>query len=303
MNLPNTGPNYVLLEDRGILAIDGAEARTFLQGLISNDIDKATPSRAIYAALLTAEGKYLHDFFIVEQDGVLLVDCEGARRDDLLRRLNMYKLRAQATIVDRSDEFTAIALMGEVPRDICGLTDTPGQAQAFHGGVAFVDPRHSEMGIRVILPKASAEETLKYLNIMPGSRQEFDSRRIALALPDSSRDMIADKSILLENGFDELHGIDWEKGCYVGQELTARTKHRGLIKKRLVPVMIEGTAPEPGTIIFYDDKDAGEMRTSSNGLGLALMRLEYLEKAEQTGTPLIAGDAKLKPQKPAWAAF
>ena len=233
----------------------------------------------------------------------MLVDCESARRDDLLRRLTMYKLRAQATLTDRSDYFVVAALSGDDIKSKLGLTGQPGQACPLHDGVAYIDPRHLEMGIRAILPRQSAEQTLQDLNITPGTLMDFDTRRMALGLPNSSRDMIVEKSILLENGFDELHGIDWEKGCYIGQELTARTKHRGLIKKRLIPVAIEGTAPEPGTIILFGDKEAGEMRTSTKHIGLALMRLEYLEKSGKTGEAFVAGDATLTPQKPSWAAF
>jgi hypothetical protein len=115
--------------------------------------------------------------------------------------------------------------------------------------------------------------------------------------------MTVEKAILLENGFDELHGVDWNKGCYVGQELTARTKHRGLIKKRLMPVAIDGAAPDPGAPVLLDGKDAGEMRTSVDGIGLALLRLEYLDRARETGAPLTSGDATLIPTKPDWASF
>ena len=303
MTGPITMPNYVFLEDRGTLAIEGAEARTFLQGLISNDIEKATSSQAIYAALLTAQGKYLHDFFIVEHKEALLVDCEDARRDDLFRRLSMYKLRAKATLTDQSDQFTTVALYGEGIESICGLAGHPGEACSFHDGVAFIDPRHAAMGARVILPRNTAEQTLNGLNLNSCTQLDYDERRLTLGLPDSSRDMMIEKSILLENGFDELNGVDWDKGCYVGQELTARTKHRGLIKKRLIPVAIEGSAPEPGTIILWEGKDAGEMRSSVDGIGLALMRLEYLEKACEAGKPFMVEGAKLTPQIPDWATF
>ncbi|MGY8991442.1 MAG: CAF17-like 4Fe-4S cluster assembly/insertion protein YgfZ [Rhodospirillales bacterium] len=303
MTEPSMTPTYVFLEDRSTLAINGPEARTFLQGIISNDIEKVTSTQAIHAALLTAQGKYLHDFFIVEHEGALLVDCENARRDDLLRRLSMYKLRADATISDQSENFITAAIFGDNTEALFELDGQSGNAQSFQNGVAFIDPRHVDMGIRAILPRNTAEQTLNNLNITRSTLQNYDTRRLALGIPDSSRDMIIEKSILLENGFDELHGVDWNKGCYIGQELTARTKHRGLIKKRLIPVLIDGSPPDSGTIIRWDDKDAGEMRSSIDGIGLALMRLEYLEKAKQAGKPFIVGDAKLTPQIPEWIKF
>ena len=303
MTEPSMKPTYVFLKDRGTLAIDGPEARTFLQGVISNDIEKATPTQAIYAALLTAQGKYLHDFFIVEHEGALLIDCEEARRADLFRRLSMYKLRADATLSDQSEQFTTVALFGDGIAELCDLAGQPGTAHSFHDGIAFIDPRHPDMGIRSILPQGTAEQTVNNLNVTACTLQNYDAQRLALGLPDSSRDMIIEKSILLENGFDELHGVDWDKGCYIGQELTARTKHRGLIKKRLIPVSIEGSPPEAGTIIRWDKKDAGEMRSSIDGMGLALLRLQYLEKAKQAGKPFVVGDAKLTPHVPDWAEF
>jgi len=125
---------------------------------------------------------------------------------------------------------------------------------------------------------------------------EYDQLRLSLGVPDGSRDLVLDKSILLESGFDELHGVDWNKGCYIGQELTARTKYRGLIKKRLFPVRIDGPAPEPGSIISADGHEAGEMRSSRDGVGLALLRLE----AVADGRSLAVGDASVVPIAPDW---
>jgi folate-binding protein YgfZ len=126
--------------------------------------------------------------------------------------------------------------------------------------------------------------------------EDYDRLRLALGIPDGSRDLVLEKSILLEAGFDELNGVDWQKGCYVGQELTARTKYRGLVKRRLVPVRIEGPAPPPGAVVTADGRDAGEMRSSRDGLGLALLRIEPM----QDGKTFAAGDATLVPLRPAW---
>ncbi|MEX2451179.1 MAG: folate-binding protein [Rhodospirillales bacterium] len=296
-------PKYLFLEDRGLIEAGGEDARSFLQGLISNDINKVDATRAVYAALLTAQGKFLHDFFIAGLGSTLLIDCESDRLADLMRRLTMYKLRAKATLAERGGDLAVAVVFGTNALAALELGDAPGAARAFHEGVAFTDPRHAGMGARVLLPRSGAERLLKAQGLEAGRREEYDRSRIALGLPDGSRDMTVEKAILLENGFDELHGVDWNKGCYVGQELTARTKHRGLIKKRLMPVAIDGAAPDPGAPVLFDGKDAGEMRTSVDGIGLALLRLEYLERARETGTPLTSGDATLTPTKPDWASF
>ena len=294
-----TEQTYVVLEDRGVLAISGDDARTFLQGLVSNDINKVTATRAIHAALLTPQGKYLHDFFIAEAPGGgLLMDCERARLEDLAKRLKLYKLRAKATIEDQSEQWRVAALPGGA--GTAALDSDAGTAQAKDGGVLFTDPRLAALGARAILPKDSAEATLSGLGLTAGDRTDYDILRLGLGVPDGSRDMVVDKSILLESGFDELNGIDWKKGCYMGQELTARTKYRGLIKKRLLPVEIEGPLPEAGTPITLDGKEVGEVRSTaaagSGGRGLALIRLEHLEAG-----PFDAAGAKVTPRKPDWA--
>src|SRR6185437_4448246 len=160
--------------------------------------------------------------------------------------------------------------------------------------IAVPDPRLPELGGRVILPGDSLRTTLTGLGLEEADFAEYDTLRLGLGIPDGSRDLVVDKSILLEAGFDELHGVDWQKGCYIGQELTARTKHRGLIKKRLFPVRIDGTAPEPGAILTIDGKEAGEMRSSRGDMGLALVRLE------NAASPLTAGDTTVRAATPAW---
>lgn len=293
-------PIFVALPERGVLAVGGEDARSFLQGLVSNDVLRVRPDAAIHAALLTAQGRYLHDFFVAEIGGVLHLDCEAARRDDLLKRLRLYKLRAKVALSDATDRFAVYALPGPASPAALGLGGEVGTARPVEGGVAFVDPRHAGIGVRAILPRESGAATLAALGFAEGDRAAFEKLRLSLGLPDGSRDLVVEKSILLENGFDELNGVDWKKGCYVGQELTARTKYRGLIKKRLLPVSIDGPVPEPGSTITLGDQEAGEMRSAADGMGLALLRLEFLDKLAKEGGALTAGAARLKPSRPAW---
>ena len=294
-------PSFAILENRGVLAVAGEDARTFLQGLVSNDVNKLAANRALYAAFLTPQGKYLHDFFMAELGGAVLLDCERERLADLQRRLSIYKLRAKATLADRTPEFAVAVLFGDGWATAVGVDGASGDAAPVLGGVAYVDPRLADVGGRAILPRNTAVEQLTGSGLRGADPAEYDSLRLRCGLPDGSRDLIIDKSILLESGFDELNGVDWDKGCYMGQELTARTKYRGLVKKRLVPVAIEGPAPAPGTPIQSDGKEAGEMRSARGDIGLALLRLEYLGAEAQA--PLVAGEARLTPRKPAWIRF
>ncbi|HEV2099164.1 MAG TPA: folate-binding protein [Stellaceae bacterium] len=288
----------MLLDDRGVLAVSGPDRRAFLQGLVSNDVDKVGPEQSRYAALLTAQGKYLHDFTMVEVSETILLDAEARRLADLRRRLSVYRLRAKVVLDERPDLAVA-AVFGESALAGLGLLDEPGIARTFGSGVVFVDPRLTALGARCILPREDARSALAATGFRETGFDAYDAMRLEFGVPDGSRDLLLEKSILLEAGFDELNGVDWNKGCYIGQELTARTKYRGLIKHRLVPVTIEGPAPDPGTIVTAEGRDVGEMRSSRDRTGLALLRID----AMQEDVRLTAGDAALIPSKPAWMHF
>jgi folate-binding protein YgfZ len=290
-----TDMSFVLLEDRGVLAVSGPDYRTFLQGLVSNDVEKVSREAACYAALLTAQGKYLHDFIMVEAGESIWLDAEAARLGDLERRLLTYRLRAKVSLDERWDLAVAAALGGRSLKAL-GLPEKPGAARPFGSGVALVDPRLLALGARVVLPRADARAALVAAGLVERRVESYDRIRLSLGVPDGSRDLVVEKSILLEAGFDELNGVDWHKGCYIGQELTARTKYRGLVKRRLMPVRIDGPAPRPGTVVMVDGREAGEIRSNRDGLGLALLRLEPVLE----GKALVAGEARVIPVRPAW---
>jgi folate-binding protein YgfZ len=287
--------NFVVLDDRGVLAVSGPDRAGFLQGLVSNDVDKIATDRAVYAAFLTAQGKYLHDFIMVAAGEAIWLDAEAARLADLKRRLSIYRLRAKVTIGE-APELTVAAVFGAGACPALDLPEQTGAARPFGAGVALVDPRLAALGARVILPREAIRETLATTGFAETDFAAYDRHRLSLGVPDGSRDLMVEKSILLESGFDELNGVDWAKGCYIGQELTARTKYRGLIKKRLFPVRIDGAAPAPGTILSLDGKEAGEMRSSRDGIGLALLRLD----AVADDRSLAAEGATLAAMRPDW---
>ena len=297
-----TTPRYALLPGRAVLAIEGEDARDLLQGLISNDVERLAPDHAIYATLLTPQGKFLHDFFIAERSDRLLVDCEADRRDDLERRLTFYRLRAKVAFA-ADDDCVVAALWGDGAAQATGLAEAEGSAGRLAGGVAYVDPRLAAAGARAFLPRRSAAEALEAAGFAPATAEDYDRVRLSLALPDGSRDIAVEKSFLLENGVDDLNGVDFDKGCYVGQELTARTKHRATIRKRLYRVDVDGALPDPGTPITVDGRAAGVMRSGRDNIGLALLRVELIAKAAEAGIPLTCGDARLTPVKPDWATF
>ena len=263
-----------LLPDRGVVAVAGDDRVSFLQGLVSNDVAEAAPGRAVWAALLTPQGKWLADFLILSDGARLLLDCERAQAPMLVQRLTRYRLRARASCTTSPARCTCMS---------------PGTARPTCRRTWW---RHPTRGCRrpagASSPTACCRPT--------ADAADWDAHRIALGLPDGSRDLEAEKTVLLEAGFDELHGVSWTKGCYIGQELTARTKYRGLVKRRLVPVAIEGAAPAPGTPILRDGAEAGVLRSVAGGMGLALLRLDAL------GGPLACGAARLHPRPPSWFA-
>ncbi len=264
------------LPDRAVLAVDGADRVGFLQGLVSNDVAQAAPGRAVWAALLTPQGKYLADFFVLAAPERLLLDVAAADAADLLRRLARYRLRAAVTLAELPDWAVYAAWDA-------ALAPPP------LGAVAAPDPRLPDAGWRVLSPGPLP---------VTAEAADWDRHRLSLGLPDGARDLEREKTVLLEAGFDELNGVSWTKGCYMGQELTARTRYRGLLKRRLVPVAIDGPAPAPDTPIHRvdapDAPPAGTLRSARDGIGLALLRLDALD------VPLVAGAARLTPKIPPW---
>ena len=261
------------LPARAVLEVAGDDRISFLQGLVSNDVAEASPGRAVWAALLTPQGKWVADFFIFAAGERLLLDCEAVQAGMVAQRLTRFRLRAKVTV--QATPLLVHAAWGAAP------------APAWtSNGVTAPDPRHPLAGWRIL-----SETPLP----LTATEAQWDLHRLALGLPDGSRDMEAEKTTLLEAGFDELHGVSWTKGCYMGQELTARTKYRGLLKRRLVPVRVEGALPLPGTPVRRGEVEVGTMRSGLEGLGLALLRNEAIEAGG-----LLCGDATLYPAPPDW---
>ena len=287
---------YVLLEDRGVVSVGGPEAGPFLQGLISNDIERVTAARGIYAALLTPQGKFLHDFFVLRRGGGYLLDCEGPRTGDLGRRLMAYRLRADVALADATEDYRVIALFGGEDGD--SAFDVPpgeGSAAPLEGGTVMRDPRGAALGLRAVLPCDADLAFLEQAGFVRGSLADYERHRIAHGAPDGSRDMEVGRATLMECGFEALNGVDFEKGCYVGQELTARTKHRGLVRRRLARVSLDGPLPPAGTPIVAGEREVGEIRSGLDGAALAVLRLERIAAAAEAGTPLTAGETRVIP--------
>ncbi len=294
---------YAPLPDRTVVVVDGSDSRAFLQGLVTNDVESVGPARTVYAALLSAQGKYLHDFFIFEINDVIMIDCERARATDLIKRLSMFRLRADVSISDESAQWAIAVAFGASATERLGLPLQEGAARAYHSGIAYVDPRLPDLGARIVLPADVEFAPMAADGFRRAGFGAYDDLRLSHGVPDGSRDILVDKSFLLESNFEELNGIDFTKGCYVGQENTTRQKRRGTVRRRLMRVDVEGPLPAPGTPITVNGRDAGAMRSGRKNIGLAQIRLEHLAQPAKSDGEFRAGDAILRPVKPDWANF
>ena len=274
---------YHLAEDRAVLRVSGADRIDFLQGIVSNDVAKAGADRGVWAAFVTPQGKYLHDFFLAADGESILLDCERAGADDLRRRLRRYTLRSDARVA-AADDLAVVLTLG-----------TPAPAPGI--AACFPDPRHRDAGYRLVGAHSAIERAMTAAGLAPADPVDWDRRRLALGLPDGSRDLEAERSTLAEANADLLGGIDWEKGCWMGQEVTARMHYRGLAKRRLTPMRVDGPVPARGATVERGGKPVGECRSSAGDLVMVLARTEAIDETE---TGLICGETQLHPAPPEW---
>jgi folate-binding protein YgfZ len=282
-----------LLPDRGVVKVAGDGARAFLNGLVTADVTRVAPERPCYAALLTPQGKIIVDFILVEapaeDGGGFFLDCPRALAPNLVERLNFYKLRAKVTAEDRSEALGVMAVW-----DGTGNTEY---------GLVYPDPRLPALGARVMLPPKLATEAAADLNAVLVDAPEYEAHRIALGIPRGGLDFIYGDAFPHEADMDQLGGIDFAKGCYVGQEVVSRVEHRASARSRVVAVAYDGFAPDAGAPVTAGDKIIGTLGSTARGHGVAMLRLDRLADALAAGLPLTAGNTALKPVKPAWARF
>ncbi len=270
-----------LLADRGVLAVHGPDAATLLAGVVTSAVESLPPGTARFAALLTPQGKILADFLTIATADGFLLDVAEDRLETLAAALKRYRLRAKVSIDDRSADLRVLAVWGD------GLA--PPEAVA--------DPRLLGMGARAYLAPAAAEARADT------DAAIYHSGRIDLGLPEGGKDYRWGETFPHEADLDLLGGVDFDKGCYVGQEVVSRMQHRGTARRRVVPVKIEGEAPEPFTEVTVGERTIGSMGSSAEGRGLALLRLDRVAEAAEAGQPIACGGATLAVVQPSWAPF
>jgi folate-binding protein YgfZ len=282
-----------LLPDRGVVKIIGNDARGFLNGLLSSDIGQVTPANAGFAALLTPQGKIMIDMIVAEapadDGGGFFLDVPKALAKSCVDRLNFYKLRAQVVVEDLSDALGVMA-------------GWQGGATTEYG-LCYPDPRLPALGHRLMLPPQLAADAAADLGAELVPAAVFEAHRIALGIPRGGLDFVYGDVFPHEADMDQLHGVDFQKGCFVGQEVVSRMEHRGNVRTRVVPVAYDGFAPDAGAAVMAAEKQVGTFGSSAHGRALAMLRLDRAEDALAAGHPLVAGAVTLRLVKPDWVRF
>jgi hypothetical protein len=282
-----------LLPERGVVKVAGEDARKFLNGLLTTDIARVTPERASFSALLTPQGKIMVDMIVAEapaaDGGSFFLDCPRALALTLTDRLNFYKLRAKVMVEDLSE--------------MLGVMAAWGGASTTDYGLCYADPRLPALGLRCMLPPHLTAEAAADLGATLVDAREYEKHRITLGLPRGGHDFQYNDTFPHEADMDQFNGIDFEKGCYVGQEVVSRVEHRGTARKRVVPVVYEDFAAEAGVPVMAGEIAVGVMGSSAGGRGLAMLRLDRVGDALAAGTPLMSGGRPLAPVRPDWAQF
>jgi tRNA-modifying protein YgfZ len=282
-----------LLPDRGVIKVAGPDGRKFLNGLVTTDLAKVAPGRPRFAALLTPQGKIIADFIIAEAEpsdgGGCFLDVPRALARTLTDRLNFYRLRANVIVEDLSETLGVLAIWE-------GQGDT-------EYGLCYPDPRLLELGTRCMLPPHVAEKAAADVGTDLVDPSGYEAHRIALGIPRGGIDFIYGDAFPHESDMDQLHGIDFDKGCFVGQEVVSRIEHRAIARTRVVPVSFDGPPPEAGAPVMAGDRSIGMMGSGMAGRGLATLRLDRAEEALASGTSLVAGGIRLQPLKASWARF
>src|SRR5215475_12983864 len=272
------------LPDRGVVKISGEDARNFLNGLVTTDVTQLEPGFGRFGALLTPQGKIIVDFLITEappgHGGGFLLDCPRPLAQTLSDKLGFYKLRAKVTVENLSDSLCVMAAWDGDP--------------AVKPDLAFADPRQEALGWRVLAPQDLARKVADLIGADLVDSETYEAHRIASGVPRGGLDFMYGDAFPHETNMDRLHGVDFDKGCYVGQEVVSRMQHRGTARTRSVKVLIDGPAPEVGVPVLAGDKPVGTMGSTARGAGIALVRTDRVADALDAGLPLTAGGLSVR---------
>ena len=283
-----TTGKYIVLKEAKFLFIKGKDNKDFLQGIITNDINKCN-KKVIYSCLLSPQGKFLSDFFIIPFNDSFLIEINQKFFNDFIAKLKLYKLRSNINI-DETNDFASVVIINNSSSN----STEEGQIIFNKEYIEYVDPRNKNLGNRVVIKPELIDNLIKSKNYSLSNTNEYQKIMIQNLIPNSLNDLIVNKSLLLENNFDQINALDWDKGCYVGQEITARMKYRALLKKSIRTVEIISGSITPGNKIFYNNNTIGEIISCINNLGIAMLKIEDANDAFNKKNILKTYSASLK---------
>jgi hypothetical protein len=296
-----------ILDDRGFIKINGDEAKSFLQNIVTNDIEKITDSLTLFSSIFTPQGKYLYEFFILKFEDGYLLECEKKLTSEIIKIFDFYKLRTKVNLIDVSKKYTNIIISLEKFKEITKTEHVKGSTLSCEKGSTlsceneriYVDSRHKNLGAKIITKIENAENIIKKLDLKKIDKKNYYEKSFALGIPQLNLTKLKDKIFGIENNLDELNGIDFKKGCYIGQENTSRIKLRNKLRRRILPVQkITGEISE-NDIIKYKDSEIGKIMIDKP-YSFALIKVVEPDLKEFTNTELTCGKSKVKIFKPEW---
>ena len=296
-----------ILDDRGFVKINGDEAKSFLQNIVTNDIEKITDSLTLFSSIFTPQGKYLYEFFILKFEDGYLLECEKKLTSEIIKIFDFYKLRTKVNLIDVSKKYTNIIISLEKFKEITKTEHVKGSTLSCEKGSTlsceneriYVDSRHKNLGAKIITKIENAENIIKKLDLKKIDKKNYYEKSFALGIPQLNLTKLKDKIFGIENNLNELNGIDFKKGCYIGQENTSRIKLRNKLRRRILPVQkITGEISE-NNIIKYKDSEIGKIMIDKP-YSFALIKVVEPDLKEFTNIELTCGGSKVKILKPEW---
>ena len=289
----------ITLEDRGFIQVNGPEAKEFLQNIVTNNVEKVTPESSLFSSILTPQGKYLFDFFIIKLKDNYLIECEKKSTSEIIKLLNFYKLRSKVDLVDLNEKYTVAIISLEKFREINNSDLLKGKTTKYEENLIYIDPRSEKLGAKIISKTKDINLIIKKLNLNIVDKQKYYKESFDLGILQTEMKKLKEKIFGIENNLDELNGIDFKKGCYIGQENTSRIKLRNKLRRRVLPVQkIKGDVSE-NDIIKYKDIEIGKVMIDKP-LPFALVKVVDPDLKEFNNIELKCGNSKIKILKPDW---
>jgi len=289
----------ITLEDRGFIQVNGSEAKDFLQNIVTNDLEKVTSSSTVFSSILTPQGKYLFEFFVLKLKDSYLLECEKKSTVEIIKLLNFYKLRSKVDFIDLTEKYVAAVISLEKFKEINSSSLSKGSTASYRYDPVYIDPRNDELGAKIISKLENIHLTIKKLNLKIAEKEKYYNKSFQLGIPQIDLNKLKDKIFGIENNLDELNGIDFKKGCYIGQENTSRIKLRNKLRRRILPIEKVSGQLSANDIIKYKDSEVGKIMIDKP-YSFALIKVVDPDLKEFANIELMCGNSKVQILKPEW---